>query len=127
MKPGEYILSDQELVINRSAGDLTEVDVENSTAYIIAISSHYHFFEINRRLLFDREKAYGKRLNIPSGAWVIFQPGEKKKVSLIDYRGARKVFGLNGLVEGHLDDRIIRKKALGRITDDPDDWWQNDV
>ena len=69
------------------------------------ICSHYHFYEVNDFLKFDREKAYGKRLDIPSGTAVRFEPGDKKEINLIDIGGVRRVYGLRNLVDGYLDGR----------------------
>jgi urease subunit beta len=76
--------------------------VRNTSTWPVHISSHYHFFECNRRLAFDRALAYGMRLDIPAGATVRWEPGEEQEVRLVDYAGRREVHGFNGLVDGPL-------------------------
>ncbi len=76
------------------------------------VGSHYHFFETNAALDFDRVQAYGKRLNIPSGTSVRFEPGSSKEISLVDFGGKRYISGFNGLVEGFLDDEITKTDAM---------------
>ena len=78
--------------------------VKNTGDRPIQVGSHYHFFEVNRALVFDRDIARGMRLNIPAGTAVRFEPGEEKEVTLVAIGGARRVFGHNGLVNGRLDD-----------------------
>ena len=74
----------------------------------IQVGSHFHFFEVNKALRFDRAAAYGMRLNIPAGTAVRFEPGDDKEVDLTPYAGARVVYGANGLVQGALDDAPTR-------------------
>ena len=113
MNPGEYFL-------NAEAGDIRAnenrraeiVPVRNTGDRPIQIGSHFHFFEINRALEFDRAKAYGMRLNIAAGTAVRFEPGEEKDVQLVDFGGSRIIFGHNGLVEGALDDAESKTNAL---------------
>jgi urease subunit beta len=76
--------------------------VENSADRPIQVGSHYHFAETNGALNFDRQAAHGMRLNIPSGTAVRFEPGQQRTVELVDYAGARRVFGFRGLVQGAL-------------------------
>ncbi len=78
----------------------------------IQVGSHYHFFETNRFLEFDRAAAYGLRLNIPAGTAVRFEPGDEKEVELTEFGGSRTIHGLNGLVEGKLTDPATRERAL---------------
>ena len=73
------------------------------------MGSHFHFFEANRELRFDRAQAFGMRLNIPAGTAVRFEPGEEKDVTLVDFAGARRVFGHNGLINGALDGAMSDK------------------
>lgn len=104
MKPGEYLL-------NETAGDIL-ANTGRATARLLVrhtgdrpvqVGSHYHFFEANAALSFEREAAYGMRLNIPAGTAVRFEPGEEKEVSLVAFGGARIVYGHNGKVNGPLD------------------------
>jgi urease beta subunit len=78
------------------------------------VGSHFHFFEVNLALRFDREAAYGMRLNIPAGLAVRFEPGEEKEIELVELGGTRKVYGHQGLVNGALDHAGI-KAALKRL------------
>ena len=79
------------------------LDVQNDGDRPIQVGSHFHFFEVNRALVFDRERAYGMRLDIPAGTAVRFEPGQTRTVTLVPYRGERMVFGFNGEVMGELD------------------------
>ncbi len=99
MIPGEYILAtgDIEANVGRDTVDLT---ITNTGDRPVQVGSHYHFFETNRALAFDRKASFGKRLNIPSGTAVRFEPGENKRVTLVALGGTKKVYGLNGLTNG---------------------------
>jgi len=103
MRPGEYLIEPEEIEAN-VARRVATVLVKNSGDRPIQIGSHYHFFEVNRALAFDRKIARGMRLNIPAGTAVRFEPGEEKEVSLVDFGGARRIFGHHGLINGALDD-----------------------
>ena len=112
MKPGEYILEDAEVVAN--AGRMTvTLSVSHTGDRPVQIGSHYHFFEVNRALAFDRDSAYGMRLNIPAGTAVRFEPGEEKEIELVEFGGARVVFGHNGAIDGALDD--AHKRAIANV------------
>ena len=101
MHPGEYLLAEGDIEIN--AGRTTSrVSVRNTGDRPIQVGSHYHFFEVNRALVFDRNTAYGMRLGIPAGTAIRFEPGEEKEVGLVSFAGSRRVFGHNGLVNGEL-------------------------
>lgn len=78
----------------------------------IQVGSHFHFFEVNRAFSFDRRRAFGMRLDIPSGTAVRFEPGEEKEVTLTAIGGARRGFGLNNLTRGSLDDESVREAAF---------------
>jgi urease subunit gamma/beta len=99
---GEYIIDEGEIELN-SGKEILFLEVTNSGDRPVQVGSHYHFFETNCALQFDREKAYGKRLNIPSGTSVRFEPGSSKEISLIDFGGKRYISGFNALVEGDLE------------------------
>ena len=101
MIPGEYILRKEPIVCNKDRESIT-LTVVNRGDRPIQIGSHFHFYEINKALEFDREKAYGKRLDIPAGTAVRFEPGNEKQVQLIDLVGERAVYGLNNQVDGPL-------------------------
>jgi urease beta subunit len=112
MIPGEYFLADDPIELN--VGRATcRIAVANTGDRPIQVGSHFHFFEVNRWLRFDREAAYGMRLNIASGTAVRFEPGDTRDVELVAIGGSREVLGLNGLVNGALDDPIVRAAAVG--------------
>ena len=110
MIPGEYLLADGDIVAN--AGRRTvELTVANTADRPIQVGSHFHFFEVNRALRFDRAKAFGMRLNVPAGTAVRFEPGDEKRVTLVEIAGARRVFGLNGLTEGATKEQALTRLA----------------
>ena len=102
MHPGEYILAGDDIELNRGRA-VARVVVRNTGDRPIQVGSHYHFFEVNKALDFDRRAAYGMRLDIPAGTAVRFEPGEEKEVPLVALGGARSVYGHNGLVNGPLN------------------------
>ena len=99
--PGELLTADGTLELNKGRRTLTLV-VVNAADRPIQVGSHYHFAETNQALRFDREAARGMRLNIASGMAVRFEPGQQRTVELVDYAGAREVWGFRGLVQGKL-------------------------
>lgn len=99
MKIGEAIIQDRELTLNEGRATVT-VKVTNEGDRPIQVGSHCHFFEVNKRLSFDREAAFGYHLDIPSGNGVRFEPGESKDVQLCEFGGTKRVFGLNDLTCG---------------------------
>jgi urease subunit beta len=102
MHPGEYLIEPGEIEIN--AGRKTaRVLVANTGDRPIQVGSHYHFFEVNKALRFERAAAYGMRLDIAAGTAMRFEPGEEKEAPLVDFAGARIVHGHNGKVNGPLD------------------------
>jgi urease subunit gamma/beta len=112
--PGEYLIDEGEIELNKSS-DITSIEVINKGDRPIQIGSHYHFFEVNSALDFERSQAYGKRVDIPAGTSVRFEPGSSKKVNLIPYSGKRYMSGFNGLVEGFLDDEATKEKAMQNL------------
>jgi urease beta subunit len=102
MIPGEYFLRPEPIELNANRGTV-RVDVSNTGDRPIQVGSHFHFFEVNRALSFDRAAAYGMRLNIAAGTAVRFEPGDTREVELVAIGGTREVYGLNGLVNGPLD------------------------
>ncbi|MDR1555200.1 MAG: urease subunit gamma [Campylobacteraceae bacterium] len=112
---GGYIIEEGEIELNTNALK-TQIEVKNTGDRPVQIGSHFHFFEVNACLDFDRRKAYGKRVDIPAGTSVRFEPGSHKKVSLIPYKGKRFISGFNGLVEGFLDDEETKKEAFLRLS-----------
>lgn len=113
MIPGEYLLESEPIQANLDRATVKLV-VRHTGDRPIQVGSHYHFFEVNRALRFDRAQAYGMRLNIPAGTAVRFEPGEEKEIELTALTGARHVYGHRGFVNGHLDDPAIREAALAR-------------
>lgn len=113
--PGEYLVDEGEIELNASK-DIITIEIENKGDRPVQVGSHYHFFEVNKELSFERTKAYGKRIDIPAGTSVRFEPGSKKSVNLIDFAGRRYVSGFNGLVEGFLDDENIKVKAMQNLS-----------
>jgi urease beta subunit len=99
MIPGEYILGKEPILCNAGRGT-KRVTVVNKGDRPVQIGSHFHFFEVNREMEFDRSLAMGMRLNIPSGTAVRFEPGEEKEVELVELGGLRRAVGFNNLVNG---------------------------
>jgi len=115
MKPGEYLLDLGAGDIEANAGRKTiRALVANTGDRPIQVGSHYHFFETNASLSFDRGAAFGQRLNIPSGTAVRFEPGEQKEVELTSIGGRRIVYGFNHLVGGNLDEAGAQAEAVNR-------------
>ncbi|MGM0874120.1 MAG: urease subunit beta [Bacillota bacterium] len=102
MIPGEYKLKHEPIICNEGKKPI-KLEVINNGDRPVQIGSHFHFYEINSLLLFDRKKAFGHRLNIPAGTAVRFEPGDKKEIELISFSGERKVYGLNNLTNDALD------------------------
>jgi len=101
MKPGQIITLDGFITLNE-ARESTSITVSNSGDRPIQVGSHYHFFETNEALKFDRESTRGMRLDIASGTAVRFEPGQTREVNLIPFSGAKRIFGFNGKVMGEL-------------------------
>ena len=102
MIPGEYILAQENITAN-DGRKTVQLTVANTGDRPIQVGSHFHFFEVNAALQFEREKAFGMRLNIPSGVAVRFEPGDQKTVTLTELKGKRIVHGLNNQTNGPLD------------------------
>jgi urease subunit beta len=100
--PGELFPAAGDLVLNEGQPSLT-LEVANTGDRPVQVGSHYHFFETNEALAFDRDKARGMRLDIPAGTAVRFEPGQSREVTLVPYRGKREVWGFNQKVMGGLD------------------------
>lgn len=111
MIPGEILPAPGEITLNAGRPTLT-VTVLNTGDRPVQIGSHYHFFEVNRALRFDRAATFGLRLDIPAGTAVRFEPGEEKDITLVPFGGERRVLGLNGLTEGDTNDPDVRQRAL---------------
>jgi urease subunit beta len=123
MRPGEIILADDPITLN-AGRPVTEITVENTSDHTVWIGSHYPFFEVNRRLSFDRAQAWGMRLNIPAGDCVGWKPGETKMVQLVPFAGRKVVRGFNNLTDGlATPDRLsggLRLARDGGYADSPD-------
>lgn len=102
--PGEIVVGTGDIELNKDRKTV-EVDVANSGDRPVQIGSHYHFYEVNEALLFDRELTRGYRLDIPAGTAVRFEPGQSRKVQLVEVDGARRIYGFNQKIMGALGDK----------------------
>jgi urease subunit beta len=116
MIPGELLAAEEPIEINAGRETAT-VTVENTGDRPVQVGSHFHFFEANPALDFDREAAYGMRLDIPAGTAIRFEPGAERDVDLVAIGGRRVVRGMGGLVDGELDDEAIEERALERAAE----------
>ena len=112
--PGEILCASEPIQLNADR-EVKTLSVANAGDRPIQIGSHFHFFEVNRALQFDRPAAYGFRLDIPAGTAVRFEPGDTKQVTLVALGGNRFVRGLNSLVDGALDEPDVRRQALEQL------------
>lgn len=115
-KIGEIIPKEGTIIINEGRRTV-EVTVVNMGDRSVQVGSHFHFFEANKALKFEREKAFGMHLDIPSSTAVRFEPGAEKKVSLTEYAGEKTVRGFNGLVNGDTRDENVKAKAMQNAKD----------
>lgn len=106
MIPGEVITKKGELILNEGRKTL-RLKVSNEGDRAVQVGSHFHFFEVNKSLKFDREKTYGMRLDIPSGTAVRFEPGEEKEVNLVEIGGNKRIVGLNNLTNGQVNEYTL--------------------
>jgi urease subunit beta len=102
MIPGEMIVQDGEIELNAGRPTL-QLKVANTGDRPIQVGSHFHFYEVNEALNFDREQARGMHLDIPAGTAVRFEPGDEREVVLVPYTGSRQVYGFNGKINGSID------------------------
>src|SRR5262249_506310 len=114
MTPGEYLHDDGTIELN-AGRTAVSMQVNNTGDRPVQVGSHYHFFEVNKAMIFDRGAAYGMRLDIPGGTAVRFEPGEIKTVQLIPMAGTRQVYGGSGLAMGKLDDAGVKKRAFQKL------------
>ena len=114
MIPGEIFHHDEPIAANAKRLTVT-LPVLNRGDRPIQVGSHFHFFEVNPGLDLDRSLAYGMRLDIPAGTAVRFEPGMRKTVTLVAFGGRRRIFGLNQLVQGNLDDPLVYQAAQARL------------
>jgi len=110
----KYDHTGEDIEINAGRASVT-IKVTNTGDRPVQIGSHFHFFEVNRAVRFEREQAWGMHLDIPAGTGVRFEPGETKQVTLVAYAGGRHIVGFNGLVNGGLDAPQTRIDALARL------------
>lgn len=112
-KIGEIIYKEEDIVLNEGRKG-QELIVMNMGDRAIQVGSHYHFFEVNKALKFDREKAFGMHLDIPAGTAVRFEPGAEKKICLVEYAGDQIMRGFNGLTYGCIQDEDVKQAAMER-------------
>jgi len=113
MIPGEMQVKEGSIELNVGRRTVT-LKVANTADRPIQVGSHYHFFETNDALAFDRQASYGMRLNIAAGTAVRFEPGQTRTIELVDYAGERKVYGFRGLVMGKLKAAPKAKKGAAK-------------
>ncbi|MEG0391349.1 MAG: urease subunit beta [Anaerovoracaceae bacterium] len=111
---GQVIFAKDPIIVNEGKETVTLV-VNNRGDRSIQVCSHYHFFEANSALHFDREKAFGYRLDVPAGTAIRFEPGEDKEVSLVPFGGAGNVYGFMGATMGNIHDPEVKKAAIQRM------------
>jgi len=111
--PGEFIFDDSPITVN-AGKETVEIKVVNTADRPVQIGSHFHFFEVNKALDFDRAAAFGMRLDIPSGTAVRFEPGDSQTVRLVKIGGSRMSYGLNNLTNGSMDDPRVKAAAVER-------------
>ncbi len=109
--PGEYVLCGEPVLCNQDRKTL-KITVKNTGDRPIQVGSHTHFFEVNKKLNFPREKAFGYRLNIPAGTAIRFEPGDTKEVEICELKGKGVVFGFNSLTMGSTKSTVVKAAAL---------------
>jgi urease beta subunit len=114
--PGEIIPAAGDIQLN-AGRESRSVHVRNDSEVFVHVTSHYHFFEANKHLAFDRRAAYGMRLDVAAGTGVRWEPGETKEVSLVALTGRREVYGFNGFINGPLD-AVDVDDAVARLVDE---------
>ena len=114
MIPGEYILASGSIECNVGRR-VEKINVLNTGDRPVQVGSHFHFFEVNRQMEFDREKAFGMRLNIPAGTATRFEPGEEKEVELVTFGGNQQIFGFNNLVNGSAQDIETKESVMNKL------------
>lgn len=113
MIPGELILRKEDIVCNKGKKTV-RIEVKNTGDRPVQIGSHFHFYEVNKFLDFDRSKAFGMRLNIPASTAVRFEPGEKKPVILVEFGGTKTVVGFNNLTDGDVQNATLKATAKAK-------------
>ncbi len=115
MIPGEYILAKGDIECNAGRSTI-KIVVVNTGDRPVQVGSHFHFFEVNKQMEFNREKAFDMRLNIAAGTAVRFEPGEEKEVELVTFGGIKKIVGFNNLVDGETASAASKINALEKAT-----------
>lgn len=113
MIPGEIFVKEGTIICNEGR-ETVKIKVVNTGDRPIQVGSHFHFFEVNKAMGFNREKAFGKRLNIVASTAVRFEPGEEKEVELVEIGGTKKAMGFNNLVDGQVDSEDQKKASLAK-------------
>lgn len=116
MIPGEYRVKAGSIELN-AGKEKSDLVIINTGDRPVQVGSHYHFFEVNRALTFDREQAFGMRLDIPAGTAVRFEPGEEKPVKLVELGGEKLSYGLNGLSKGKVRRGVLPEPVRVRLTE----------
>src|SRR5438093_7794448 len=111
---GGYVLESAPIVFNADKPSIA-IKVRNTGDRPIQVGSHFHFFEVNRALEFDRGAAFGMHLDIPSSTAIRFEPGDERTVRVVPFGGVRRVYGFNNLVDGMTDDEAAKAAAIGRM------------
>ena len=114
MIPGEYFVGINDIECNVGR-ETVNIAVVNTGDRPVQVGSHFHFFEVNRQMEFDRSKAFGMRLNIAAGTAVRFEPGEEKEVELVAFGGNRNAFSINNLVNGSTSNEANKAEALNKL------------
>lgn len=115
MVPGQVILKDEDIILNENKRTINIV-VANYGDRAVQVGSHFHFFEVNKKLKFERENAFGMRLDIPAGTAVRFEPGEEKEVQLVEIGGNKTFIGFNNLTNGRISNEHL-KTSMKRAKD----------
>ena len=115
MIPGEYFVGANDIECNVGRATVI-ISIVNTGDRPVQVGSHFHFFEVNRQMEFDREKAFGMRLNIAAGTAVRFEPGEEKEIELVVFGGNRNAFSINNLVNGNTSDETNKVAAVSKLT-----------
>lgn len=128
MKIGEIFYKKGEIEINKGK-EAKYITVVNMGDRPVQVGSHYHFFECNFALKFDRESVFGRHLDIPAGTAVRFEPGEETRVGLVEYDGDRKIMGFNEITMGYADDETTRQYAIIRVRkrESEEFWYVNEA
>lgn len=114
MSGDPYMYGEGDIELN-AGQERVKITVRNTGDRAVQVGSHFHFFESNRALSFDRDKAFGKRLDIPAGTAVRFEPGDTKEVTLVEYGGGQRIIGFGGLLNGSIRSSAAHREALKRM------------